>query len=343
MSVSDSELSEASETPTPPDNELEQSLRHEVDKALQDGIEFSNNSIRAASETQLGLPKGFYKQHEEWAQRSKAIIADQLDVRAVTESPPPEEAKPKAKEPEKTSKKRKTSQKQKESTPNKRRKAATAKSRDHASKNLSSPQGSVDSEAMQETPKTKPGKSPQKARSVKSKPVPTERAKVSGSGQDDEQAKKSSKRRDSAGQTPKKPASRPTTKPKADANIDIEQAEIKRLQGWLMKCGIRKLWGKELKPYETSKAKIKHLKQMLADIGMTGRYSAEKANQIKEARELAADIEAVQEGEARWGAFNAQNGAQVEKGTDGPRPTARRLVRGAKNYDFLSSDGEETD
>lgn len=124
------------------------------------------------------------------------------------------------------------------------------------------------------------------------------------------------------------------TKAKPAADIDADQAEIKRLQGWLVKCGIRKLWGKELKPYETPKAKIKHLKQMLADVGMTGRYSIEKANQIKEARELAADIEAVQEGAERWGAD--------EEAKNQGRP-ARRLVRGAKNYDFLSSDGEETD
>ena len=122
---------------------------------------------------------------------------------------------------------------------------------------------------------------------------------------------------------------------KADAEIDPDEAEIKRLQGWLVKCGIRKMWWKELKPYESSKAKIKHLKSMLSDAGMTPRYSQEKATQIKEARELAADIEAVKEGAERWGKGNEES----EK--DGG--SKRRLVRGAKNYDFLSSDGEETD
>ena len=102
-----------------------------------------------------------------------------------------------------------------------------------------------------------------------------------------------------------------------------------------MKCGIRKVWGKELKPYETPKAKIKHLKEMLEDAGMTGRFSQEKANQIKEARELAADIEAVKEGNERWGMEN-----DSEEADEKPR---RRLVRGHKNFDFLSSGGEETD
>ena len=120
-----------------------------------------------------------------------------------------------------------------------------------------------------------------------------------------------------------------------DADLNPDEAEIKRLQGWLVKCGIRKVWGKELKPYETPKAKIKHLKEMLEDAGMTGRFSLEKANQIKEARELAADIEAVKEGNERWGMENDSEEVDAK-----PR---KRLVRGQKNFDFLSSGGEETD
>lgn len=133
---------------------------------------------------------------------------------------------------------------------------------------------------------------------------------------------------------------------------DPDQQEIKRLQGWLLKCGIRKIWAFELKPYETSKAKIKHLKNMLSDIGMTGRFSLEKASQIKEARELAADIEAVKEGNEIWGKDGedrARRSKRADRATteddvdeeDGA-PT-RKLVRGPKRYDFLSSDGEESD
>ncbi|ETI25128.1 hypothetical protein G647_04500 [Cladophialophora carrionii CBS 160.54] len=160
---------------------------------------------------------------------------------------------------------------------------------------------------------------------------------------DEKPPPKKRKQKDSSGSKPNKTTTKSSTKAKPEAE-DPDQAEIKRLQGWLVKCGIRKLWGKELKPYETPKAKIKHLKSMLADVGMTGRYSLEKANQIKEARELAADIEAVQEGAERWGAVEDEDGGRGEKDVDSrPQPGARRLVRGARNYDFLSSDGEETD
>lgn len=150
------------------------------------------------------------------------------------------------------------------------------------------------------------------------------------------------KRKSSGATTEKRGSKKPSApKPKADtADIDPDQAEIKRLQGWLVKCGIRKLWGKELKPYDTPKAKIKHLKDMLFNVGMTGRYSVEKASQIKERRELKADIEAVQEGAERWGKNPEGDNVDLDDGGGKPK---RRLVRGAQVLDFLSSDGEETD
>lgn len=159
----------------------------------------------------------------------------------------------------------------------------------------------------------------------------------------DEEPPPKKKRKGSSAAAEKRGRKPSAPKAKAtDADInDPDQAEIKRLQGWLVKCGIRKLWGKELKSYESSKAKIKHLKEMLADAGMTGRYSIEKASQIKEARELKADIEAVKEGAERWGKEKNAKGADVD--SDGRTKPKKRLVRGAQVLDFLSSDGEETD
>ena len=122
--------------------------------------------------------------------------------------------------------------------------------------------------------------------------------------------------------------------------LDPDAEEIKRLQGWLVQCGIRKMWARELKPYVTPKAKIRHLKELLSDAGMTGRFSKEKATQIREARELQADLEAVQEGAKHWGKDSGDE--EQEAGTEvKPR---RRLARGLENLDFLNdSDGEETD
>lgn len=94
-----------------------------------------------------------------------------------------------------------------------------------------------------------------------------------------------------------KAASKPTSK-----SDDPNEAEIKRLQSYLIKCGIRKLWHNELKKYgDDSRAKIKHLKKMLADVGMDGRFSEAKAREIKDRRELLAELESAQEMNELWG------------------------------------------
>lgn len=88
----------------------------------------------------------------------------------------------------------------------------------------------------------------------------------------------------------------------ASATEDPKEAEIKKLQGQLVKCGVRKLWHNELKQYGTDdRAKIRHLKKLLADIGMDGRFSESKAREIKESRELLAEVEAAQDMDSLWG------------------------------------------
>jgi hypothetical protein len=149
---------------------------------------------------------------------------------------------------------------------------------------------------------------------------------------DEEPKPKPKKRQRGAQVAPKAP------KTKASGDVDPDQAEIKRLQGWLIKCGIRKMWHRELAACETPKAKINHLKKMLEDAGMKGRYSIEKARQIRDERELQADLEAVKEGASKWGASGVVDGSDSEQ--DKPR---RRVVKGRQSLAFLSDDGEETD
>ncbi|KAM6518408.1 hypothetical protein FSOLCH5_007175 [Fusarium solani] len=119
----------------------------------------------------------------------------------------------------------------------------------------------------------------------------------------DEPVKPKRKRKDM-----KEAASKPAKVPKAAATKksntaeDPNTEEIKRLQSHLTKCGVRKLWHNELKKYgDDPKAKIRHLKKMLTEIGMEGRFSEAKAREIKERRELMAEAEAAQEMNALWG------------------------------------------
>ncbi|KAG8669630.1 hypothetical protein FPOAC2_08969 [Fusarium poae] len=105
----------------------------------------------------------------------------------------------------------------------------------------------------------------------------------------------------------KEGASKPAKAPKAAAkksstSDDPNTEEIKKLQGHLVKCGVRKLWHNELKQYgDDAKAKIRHLKKMLADVGMDGRFSESKAREIKERRELLAEVESAREMSSLWG------------------------------------------
>ena len=102
----------------------------------------------------------------------------------------------------------------------------------------------------------------------------------------------------------KEPKAKPATtkKPSASVPDDPKEAEIKKLQGQLVKCGVRKLWHNELKQYgNDDRAKIRHLKSMLTDIGMDGRFSEARAREIKEMRELQAEVEAAQDMNSLWG------------------------------------------
>jgi hypothetical protein len=137
------------------------------------------------------------------------------------------------------------------------------------------------------------------------------------------------------------------TKTRKDtATLDPQEAEIKRLQSWLLKCGIRKLWHRELASYDSPKAKINHLKRMLQDVGLEGRYSVEKANRIKEARELKAEVEAIQASAKRWGDEPQRDENQGESDDDDDEKAVLKplLARRRRGYAFLDSDdGDESD
>lgn len=100
---------------------------------------------------------------------------------------------------------------------------------------------------------------------------------------------------------------------KAPKDLSESEAKIKTLQSQLVKCGVRKIWAFELKKYESDGEKISHLQGMLKDIGMTGRFSDQRAKEIKEMRELQADLDAVKEGESHWGMGSGTRRAKVQR------------------------------
>ncbi|SPQ24415.1 9c90a151-a63e-47bc-bc9f-aad2c0871309 [Thermothielavioides terrestris] len=159
--------------------------------------------------------------------------------------------------------------------------------------------------------------------SVIDEPAPTKRKRK---GKDTAQSKRS--------RTTKSSSSAPSA---GTAGLSPDEAQIKTLQTQLGKCGVRKAWAIEFKKRgaDTAKAKIKLLKEMLVDVGMKGRFSEARAREIKEQRELQADLEDVVRGEQRWGVGGGGRGAR--------RRAAAVAAAKGKGFRESGSESEEAD
>ncbi|KAK5124544.1 hypothetical protein LTR85_001761 [Meristemomyces frigidus] len=346
--MSDFELSTPANIPA--DAEIEQCLRRVVRDALKADEEITTNLARSRAEKDLGLDVGFLKDNAQWKKKSKDIIGAAVEEPHSPEQPKESAPKPKAKPAAKA--KAGTKRKSEESQPKKKRqkKAATPVSDDGviedeeeeveapkaakaaSKKAVERPKLAVDDsdeEPEEVKDDTKP-QHPAKSEDESALSEPPEDAvadvpKTNGKPAEDDESdmsvvlddpppkKKGQKK--STSPTDAKEKSKKSAKPANPAKeLSPDEEEIKRLQSWLVKCGVRKVWGVELKKYETPKEKIKHLKSMLSEVGMTGRYSNEKASQIKESRELAAEIEAAKEFNEQWG--QKRSGDEEEDGSD---------------------------
>jgi hypothetical protein len=124
-------------------------------------------------------------------------------------------------------------------------------------------------------------------------------------------------------------ATRPPKATTANKDLSPDEELISTLKYQLKKCGMNKIWQFELKQYgDDNRAKIRHLQGVLKEIGMVGRFSEARAREIKEIRELQADLEAVKEGEKSWG---------LESG----RRASRGLVKKNLRESTVEDDDEE--
>lgn len=222
----------------------------------------------------------------------------------------------------------------------------------------------IDSDAEDE-PTSKPASKSQSPAPEKEEPAPADSDNESEMSIliDDPPPKKKAPRQPKKSTSPgaaTKPTKKSTTAASKDLSPDDE--EIKRLQSWLLKCGIRKLWHRELAPFSTPKAKIAHLKGMLTDAGMTGRFSAEKAKSIKEARELKEELDAAKDFEEKFGTGgrgrrakknvnlkedqgsgdDGEDGEQEEDQLEGAkRPGGRLLPKGLVDFGDSGDDGSD--
>ncbi|RHZ57965.1 hypothetical protein CDV55_104980 [Aspergillus turcosus] len=338
----DSDSNQSAAASKPSDEALEKALRDAVAKIYRSGKmeELTVKRVRLAAERALGLEEGFFKGDSAWKSKSDQAIKDEVEVqdRLAQEPAQEEEEDDTPLSPPKTAKPPKRAKPTSTSTPRKRRKTETPEPMVSDDEEPEAPSDSED-EVKDLTGRQSKTKSERASAESDAAEEAADTEKVESESEMsvvlDEEPKPSRKRAKSSESTSAKGKKKAPARSK-DADLDPNEAEIKRLQGWLVKCGIRKVWSRELAPYDTPKAKIKHLKDMLKDAGMDGRYSVEKAKQIKEKREFEADLAMIKEGEKHWGR------GSVEEESDSTRPR-RRLNRGRQTLAFLESEGEETD
>jgi len=82
------------------------------------------------------------------------------------------------------------------------------------------------------------------------------------------------------------------------------------------------------------------LKDMLIDAGMDGKYSNEKAATIKEQREFAKDLEAIQEGAKAWGGEDEDTGRPRRRATRAPPKVVPKYLEEDEDSDSDVNDAE---
>ncbi|KKA29089.1 hypothetical protein TD95_005319 [Thielaviopsis punctulata] len=272
----------------PSSSELKEALRIAV-KQLWDngeGDQITVNRVRKSVESKLSLEAGFFTK-DEWNRQSRDIIKNAVEEMEDAES----EAEEEIKTPEKP-------------TAGNKRKASTSVARD----SKRSKKAGSDNESQPEDDTKDANDSDSDMSSVIDEPPSRRRGSKASSA---------------------KAAGPPKAKAKAKASSasgSADQQEVKKLQQQLAKCGVRKVWGVELKAFgDDDRAKIRHLKGMLRDVGMTGRFSDARAKEIKEQRELMADLQEVQAMDRTWGA--SEDGARSSRSSRRAAPKSLKIEK----------------
>ncbi|KAI9591697.1 hypothetical protein BDF19DRAFT_499179 [Syncephalis fuscata] len=91
-----------------------------------------------------------------------------------------------------------------------------------------------------------------------------------------------------------KSTSKSTTSTKDNiVKTDIEAKKIDTLKKYILKCGVRKQWSKELADCKTGKEQIRRLQSILEELGIKGRPTLDKCKQVAIKRELKAEQESL--------------------------------------------------
>jgi len=363
LDMSDSE----SDSPRASDARISRALKSAVANCFknEDFDSITVRRIREIATTQLKLPKDFLKSDKKWNVKSKEIINSEVakhDPPTSQASPQPKRA-PTSPMTTQAEKRKPTNPQEKKATgskrksielkpmPNKKQKRSLTPEDEQSDLSDAPPSKSVlrndtpitlddvesEEEGFQLTTK--------RVRNVSSEALEvTKRINDTASESelsvvlDDIPPPKNKRQKSASADSGKtKPVKNSKSKPETSSSVSNQQDdEVKKLQGWLVKCGVRRVWSRELASCSSARERIGHLKGLLKDVGMTGRFSEDKAKQIKEEREFKADLEAIQDGNKHWGQSDGE-----ESGGDGGQPK-RRIARGLKELQQFDDD-EESD
>jgi len=316
----------------------------------------THRRVRETAARELKLPEGFFKADAKWNAKSKAVIVKEVDKHeAKSSTTVKEKSEPTVvSKPQRSKAAPATASKRKSvgttANPSKRRKNSPTPSDESELSDIPSVTSqAVDFDTVDSGEKSE-GSTKREEKIVELPNVSPDASKIAK----DDNASESelsvvlddtppSKRRRPKSAEPKSTKAKPAKASKARADSSAapsnpQDEEIKRLQGWLVKCGIRKVWSKELAKCSNERERISHLKTLLKDAGMTGRFSEEKAKQIKEEREFKKDLEAIQEGNEIWGKSGEDESDEDSGGKPG-RPK-RRIARGLKELQQFDEDEE---
>ncbi|KAG1880575.1 hypothetical protein C8R48DRAFT_684607 [Suillus tomentosus] len=125
---------------------------------------------------------------------------------------------------------------------------------------------------------------------------------------------------------------------------------VSKLKAIVVACGVRKMWKKEFADLDTPSGQVKRLKEILKDLGMTGRLTLEKAKTIKAEREFAQELRDVQdfaEAERRRERKKEKRESQDEQSgpgsddEDDDPPLKRKKTAGASILAFLGDQSDD--
>lgn len=361
-----------SDRPRPSDAQIARALRDAVDHCFEtdDLDSLTHKRVREAAARKLKLPEDFFKSDSKWKVKSKETIDKQVEKQEAGAPASSPEVKKKSSAPASTSGKAKVDSKVRgktKTTAKKKSPTIASKARKRQKKSDTSDEESEHSDVSVSSIVSH-SETPENSEDVKSntedKEEPKKQANAGECKEHLPEERKASqepaseselsvvlddtppqrrKRQKSASAEAGKAKSAKTQKMKSESNTatsNPQEEEMKRLQSWLVKCGVRKVWSKELSSCSGEREKITHLKRLLKDAGMTGRFSEEKAKQIKEEREFKADLEAIQEGNKQWGQSDDDDSDQ-----DGPGPgrPKRKIAKGLKELKQFDDDEESSD